>query len=737
MARLTQRATVATKSFRVILFAFATLWLLSSFLVPFYRDSEGFLTGIVCLSLSIGFAGIILAWGWGTPWQTTALWFALACVGQAVSLQLILAGSELRYQHYRPFTRHTPFVTWLLLAFLFLQAIVVVHQLWSQRQALWKWGSQKFRWWQALCILFFFALASTVLSQNITMYAGELPFAVALQLLNLATIILLVWSIPEDQMAATGRRFESIFGRFTQTDEDEPKRIDRFALAIAVWVMVLAAVANVYAYEQHPHVPDEVAYLFQARLLAAGKVAVPVPAVPAAFDVYLLQMTPDGWYPSTPPGWPAMLAVGAFFGLPWLVNPLLAGINILLIYALLLEFLPRHAARLALVLTAFSPWYLFLGMSFMTHMWALTCALLAATGVAWAKRRGQSRWAWLGGLALGMLALVRPLEAVGVALLLGLWVLGSGSLRFRLWSGAGLVIGSMAVASLTLYYNALLTGDPLVFPIMAYTDERFSPNANSYGFGPDRGMGWELDPNPGHGVVDALINSNLNVASLNTELFGWGTGSLILILILLFTAKPKKIDYLMWAVIAVIYGLHFFYYFSGGPDFGARYWFLMFVPLIVLSIRGIQVLSQKLESAAVTATMASTRVLTAVLVLCLLALVNFVPWRMVDKYHHFRGMRPDIRTLSQLYDWDHSLILIQGDQHPDFASAIIYNPLDFTSQEAIYAWDRDEELRVRLLEAYADRPVWIVRGPSLTQAGYEIVAGPLTTQQVAQLEYDQ
>jgi len=689
----------------------------------------------------MGVAALILAWAWSTPWQTTALWFALACVGQAVSLQLILAGPDLRYQHYQPLTRQSAGLTWLLLAFLLFQSIVVVHGLWRRRRALWGWGRRHLAWWQAVCIFFAFALASTVLSANVVAYANELLFAVAVQLLNLTTVGLLVWSLPAEGITSLGVRFESILGSVTEAEGSEsqsnqPKGLDRFALMAAVWVTLLALLANLYAYEQHPHVPDEVAYLIQAQFYAAGVVTLPTPPVPPAFDVYLMQFTPDRWYSSMPPGWPAALAVGTFFGVPWLVNPLLAGVNILLIYLLLLELFSHRVARLSLVLIALSPWYIFLGMSFMSHMWTLTCVLFATLGVVWCRRYNQARWAWLGGFALGIIALIRPLEAVGVALLLGLWAIGIGGKRLKLLGIAGLVLGAIIAGSLTLLYNTQLTGDPIHFPVMTYMNSHFAPNANSYGFGPDRGMGWEIDPNPGHSPVDALINSNLNIASINTDLFGWSSGSLFLIIILIFMAKPEKGDYLLWSMIAMTYGLHFFYYFSGGPDFGARYWFLMFVPLIVLSVRGIHVLARKVDSSSLSAsslsaTGANTRVLMGVFTLCFLALVTFVPWRLVDKYHHFRGMRPDIGTLVASVKFANSLVLIQGEQHPDYASAILYNPLDLNEPKPIFVWDRDAEVRARLLETYPDRPVWIVQGPSITQRGYEIVAGPLTAQQVA------
>lgn len=61
--------------------------------------------------------------------------------------------------------------------------------------------------------------------------------------------------------------------------------------------------------------------------------------------------------------------------------------------------------------------------------------------------------------------------------------------------------------------------------MMAYNDALFGKGANDYGFGPTRGMGWALDPNPGHGPLDATINTTLNLAATQVELFGWGIGS--------------------------------------------------------------------------------------------------------------------------------------------------------------------------------------------------------------------
>jgi hypothetical protein len=103
----------------------------------------------------------------------------------------------------------------------------------------------------------------------------------------------------------------------------------------------------------------------------------------------------------------------------------------------------------------------------------------------------------------------------------------------------------------------------------------------------------------------------------------------------------------------------------------------------------------------------------------------YIPWRAIDKYHHFWGMRPDIRTLQTDHAFGRSLVLVRGDSHPDYTSAAIYNPLDLDASAPIYAWDRDPSVRQAVLAAFADRPVWVVEGPTLTQQGYRVIAGPV------------
>ena len=647
-------------------------------------------------------------------------WLALALIGEIARLRLMQAGPLVGYQHYlRPgqLLEAQPIATGVVLA----QGIIAALGLRQALPALRRWLAGTYNAWRLLLITAVFVLTSATLSKEPLVYGSELVLASVLQAIALATIVNLAASVPTELMVGLTSRLD---GLFSPAGDDDRVRLDRFAVLAALWVVVVCGVLAVFSYQAHPHVPDEVSYIYQARYFAEGMLDMPAPPVMAAFDLDLMTYESTRWYSPVPPGWPAVLSLGCLTGLPWLVNPLLNGACVLLTYLVLGDIYGRRTARWSVLLLATSPWFLFMGMNFMTHTAALFFSLVAALSVARMRRSGSFVWALPGGAAIGMVSLIRPLEGLAVAVLLGLWGLGGKSrLRWAVPQVTALAVVTSAVGAIVLPYNKAIAGDPTTFPLMAYTDAMYGKDVNALGFGANRGIGWPgLDPLPGHGVIDVLINANLNGYQVSVELLGWGVGSLLVVALLLFSGRLTRGDWWMLAAIGLIVGLHSFYWFSGGPDFGARYWYLIIVPCIALAARGIVVLSSGATAEA------GSRIQLGALALCVTTVSAFVPWRAVDKYYHYRRMEPGVERLAHEHGFGSSLVLVRGRRHPDYASAAVYNPLDLRAAEPIYVWDRSPEVRSEVLRAYPDRAVWIVGGPTVTGRGFDVLAGPLTTE---------
>ncbi|MFN8574369.1 MAG: hypothetical protein U0132_20120 [Gemmatimonadaceae bacterium] len=700
----------------------------AAFVAPIFRNADGTLAPGSAFPLTLAIGMLVVALTATTVWQRPGLWTGLLIAGQGAALQLIDAPNKVVYQHYRFVTGAGPVLPIVPLLVIGVQVGWVLWGLRGTRGGV-------IAWWRsslspvarALAVLGF-VLTSATLSRMPALYVGELLVAALVQGVAVLNVICIARAMP----ASAAHAFDAVLAPHG-TAERSYRAVEPFSLVLAAWVLAVSALLAVVVYERHPHVPDEVVYLLQARYLAKGHLWLPLPPVPEAFNLDLMYSDATRWFSPVNPGWPFVLAVGAWLGVPWLVNPVLGAICVLLANGVLAELYPVRTRRVALLLLATSPWFLFMSMNFMTHQLVMVSALGAALAVARARRvaAGRPLRMLVGGLCIGVVSLVRPLEGLAVALLLGVWSLPITGRRFRFSPSAWLVVGSVLSGLLARPYNALMTGDPSYFPIMAYIDKYYAKGANDLGFGPNRGLGWSgLDPIPGHGPLDVIVNADLNVFSINTDLLGWAIGSLGVVVFLLAGRRLRRADWWMVAVIAMVAGIHSFYWFSGGPDFGARYWYLVLVPAVVLAVRGVEEIA---ATAAPYAAQASGRALMATLGLMLAALVSFVPWRSIAKYHHFRNMRADVRTLASEHHFGRSLILVRGNRHPDYASAAIYNPIDLRADAPIFVWDASPEVRRQALAAYPDRPVWVVEGTTVTGGAFRVSAGPLTTAQALAL----
>jgi len=447
--------------------------------------------------------------------------------------------------------------------------------------------------------------------------------------------------------------------------------------------------------------------------------------------MYMVPFREARWYGIFPPGWPVLLALGTLFDANWVVNPLLAGSCILLAYLLFQQLYSRRFARMAVLLLCSSPWLIFMGMSYMSHVSTLVFALAAAVLLLRGMKRQNAAFAFAAGLAVGGVFLIRPLDGAIVGLILGVGSLfGSPTWRMRILLSGGLIIGTTVAASLIFPYNKLVTGSSFLSPSDAYYDNYVGAGVMALGFGADRGLHWPLDAFPGHSPLEAAVNTALNIFQLNTELFGWGSGSLVLIIFLLVSGGIFRKDHWAWGSIAIVVGAYSLFWYHGGPDFGARYWFLCIIPLTALTVRGLEHLIGLIDNFKIDGASHRNRVALAAAVLCMITLASYIPWRASDKYFAYLRMGPGIQALARQNNFEKSLVLIRGSEHPDYQSTWIYNPLNFEGDAPIFAFDKSPEVSAALLRNYPDRRVWIVDGPTIANGQYRISRGPLNPDEI-------
>ena len=470
---------------------------------------------------------------------------------------------------------------------------------------------------------------------------------------------------------------------------------------IALGACVAAAWASLAVFERMPHLEDEFANLWQAEVMADGKIALPSPDFPRSFMVPFVVDYEGLRFGKYPPGWPALLSLGVRLGAPWLVNALLAGACAWLTYRLGRRLGGAAVGLLAALLVATSPMFLLLTASLMSH--ALSVSLTLALTLAWLDgvvavqqpaRVPHALPVLVAGLSLGLLALTRPLTAVGVGVpfgLHGLWLLWRGPRRSR---RAVLAIGLLAaaVAGLVLVWQWALTGDPLRNLYTLWWDY------DRIGFG------------PGHGVTEA--GHNLNLARINTrfslrvgrhDLFGWPFLSWVFVPVGLIAWRRRLEAWLMAALLptlVLLYGL----YWVGAWLYGPRYYIEALGALAVLSAAGITALAGKWTPGA-RRRWRGIGVGALVLTLLFLNLGFYLPARMRQMTGLYDMRRADGQPLEALA-LDRALVIV----HPQTAwteyGALLRLSAPFAAGEVLLAYTRGTETDRKLAQAYADRPVF-------------------------------
>lgn len=692
------------------------------------RTLEGFWTAMAGIAIAVAGTGI------GTRGRRAAALAGLFVIGAAAQLGL-LNPLWLHYLRLRPHEIREPLAL-LSLAALAVQAGVVLALGWRAAGEFVR-GIRIFARGFALpaMALLFLAAAAHVtpvwLHRHETLYrlgfAAQLLASGGILLLNLAHLVLIVRAHPGDSLRRAWERLRTAVS-FPGEDR-EPTRMDRaLPFLLAGIVFAVAAVMSLGVWGRIPHIQDEVAFLFQARCYAQGRLDLPPPPEPEAFEYYLLRVQDGKWYGAMNPGWPLVLAGAMKLGFAPLLNPLLGALGVLAAHALARRLLDRGTAHVVAGLLAVSPWYVLVAGSYMTQTLSQLLMLLTAWLLVRAAQERTVLPAFLGGLALGMQFLVRPMDALLVGAAAAAAFLGFGRMRLRWPAWLALGAGGLLTSAWFLPFNAHFTGHPLVFTISHYFDLLWYPGADRLGFAPDIGNPvphrWvPLDPEPGHGLRDVALNANQNLANINLELFGWGIGSLLLPAIHLLRGRKSRSDAGAALFLVLVVAGYSTYWFSGGPDFGARYWFLVLFPLVWLSFRGLETVREGL-AARWPSEAWGARVGAAVAVLVLATLAVFVPWRLVAKYPDYRGANRDLADLHESGRFGRDLVFVDVEDRAEYGPALVLNPLPLDGDGPVYALDLGPESRERVRQAFPDRAAWRVRGRSASGGRTVIVGGP-------------
>jgi hypothetical protein len=321
---------------------------------------------------------------------------------------------------------------------------------------------------------------------------------------------------------------------------------------------------------------DELSQQWQATMLAGGRLFARAEPEGDFFSTMQTVVVHDRWFSHFAIGGPAVQSIGILLGVPWLINPLLAGWGAAMVYRFAAATSSEIEARGAALLFALSPFVLFIAGSKLDHVatlaavWTAIAALprwLAATN-----DRDACRAAAVIGAAMGVAATIRPYDAAIVGLVVGIFQLHAAR-RDRMLLRSLLVQGAagMVPVMLLLAANRATTGGFFIFGYDVLN-------------GPAHRPGFHLSPlgvehTPRHG----LYTISTYLMRLNTALLAWPVPAMAVTAVALgFQRRASRWDQLLLGLLAATLAGYVCYW-GEGSFLGPRFLYTV-VPVFLIYI---------------------------------------------------------------------------------------------------------------------------------------------------------
>jgi len=332
--------------------------------------------------------------------------------------------------------------------------------------------------------------------------------------------------------------------------------------------------------------PDESGYSFQARIFLRGKLmAASLPGAswsgkdtPLELDYQNHVLLPRGWFTHFPPGWSLLLASGYALHAPWLINPLLGLVLLVLSASIGQKFFSREVGALTVILLCTSLFFLANSVWMMSHM---LCACLAA-GACWLLFRGLSRHELLplAGMfsLLALMFHVRPYTAFALTVVFvggAIWY-SRHERRFLigLLTIAG-IFGLIIITSVVIY-NWLYTGHALISPYAAKVGAKAPPELTLN----PRLIFYFLHRNAPHTFSDTLFGT-FPFLFLFAGYALWQENQYV---------REVRISAALFASLVLAYLLHTE---SSASVYGSRFHFEAFFAIGLLGARGLELLRER------------------------------------------------------------------------------------------------------------------------------------------------
>ena len=427
---------------------------------------------------------------------------------------------------------------------------------------------------------------STIAGTRLNLDRGETIKSITAMLLRPYPIALAV--IAGAIAIALALRSEAVDKRLGAIGQDILSTANGLVIVTALAALALLIYISYFVSEGVPHVPDSVAYVFQAKIFASFHATADPPPVRENFSFFnppFMHIVDGDWFSQYPFGHPLFLAVGERLGAVWAVPPVLGAISIYLIFRVGHHIYDTAAGLLAALLLFFSPFYQMTASNLMSHNTGVFVALMSIfLMVRPTKQKVLSMFG--AGVFLGLFFNIRPLPAtalmpvIAALLLYELWR-ARDKRRDILEQDFAFAVGGFLMLLAYFAYNQITTG--------VFTDSpqtlTFGETSNWVGF------------SGSHTLTMGLQNQQTLLSLMVLVADGWPAAIGLLFATLPFLLGTRnRWDYVLGAAFLSMAGVNIFYR-NQAIMHGPRFWYETMPFVMLLSARGVTMLIERAGSA--------------------------------------------------------------------------------------------------------------------------------------------
>jgi 4-amino-4-deoxy-L-arabinose transferase-like glycosyltransferase len=351
-----------------------------------------------------------------------------------------------------------------------------------------------------------------------------------------------------------------------------------FLIFLLVLSFLLIIITNQVTLRNFPNCADEYNYYTQAKLFSQGKLSTSSPIDKEFFNFFWM-VNNGKYYSGFPFGWPIFLSIGLLIKLDFLPNIIFALLTLFFIFKISSKVSDIKTGKIAILLLATSPFFIFYSASYFSHSSMLFFASLAFyLYLLNIEDNKKNLWFFIG-LILGITFLIRQFE--GVIFCLFFFAAGIFEKKFKFKEKIKIPLitlaGLLIPLAIFFLYNHFQTGNFLLTPLM-----QSSPYVKPFSF--NNGFTYSF--------VWAVNNNIFNrILLLNI----WVPFSFLFMFLGVFnSAFKKKWRILLISFFLLLFIFYFFYVADEFPIYGPRYMYSSIISIFILVAMGLRIFDKRI-----------------------------------------------------------------------------------------------------------------------------------------------